>query len=208
MKKKPKPTRPWEENPGDYFILVGPIPTLCARPGNKEADRIIDEHDLNSPDRIVRRVEYLKEIQKFADLWTTETNPALKEIVADELLEFIDRKKELAFFGREFAKTLGVTMELNKKTFREKLCLYYKEFNNNEKLENIGLLKHIEEILDNEEEFEILFNEFKSINSYSDFLNCLLFSINHCIKNDIKSKHGSMHDFKREINNLIDIYSK
>lgn len=108
MKKKPQTPRPWEENPGDYFILVGPIPTLCARPGNKEADRIIDEHDLNSPDRIVRRVEYLKEIQKFADLWTTETNPALKEIVADELLEFIDRKKELAFFGREFAKALGV----------------------------------------------------------------------------------------------------
>jgi len=109
MKMKPQTPRPWEENPGDYFTLFGSL--LRPLPGNQEAAKIIEAHNLNSADLVFARCEYLKEIQKFADLWSTETNPALKEIVADELLEFIDRKKEFAFFGREFAKTLGVPSE-------------------------------------------------------------------------------------------------
>lgn len=111
MKKKsgPKTVSPWEENPGDFFELVGPIPMLRALPGNKEADRIIKEHDLNRPGLIERRVEYLKEIQQFADLWNRETSSSLKKIIADELLEFIDSKKEFAFFGREFAKALRIS---------------------------------------------------------------------------------------------------
>lgn len=116
MKKKstskPKPTiHPWEENPGDYFTLVGPIPFLFALPENKEADRIIEEFKLNSAGRVFRRVEYFKEVEKVINLWKEEKDPAIKEFIRNRIFEFIDRGKELAFFGREFAKALGVTSE-------------------------------------------------------------------------------------------------
>jgi hypothetical protein len=109
MKKKPQPPRPWEENPEDYFFVFGAF--LRPLPENKQAAKIIEEHGLNSPRLIFARCEYLKEIQKFADLWTRETDPVLKEIIESEIFAFIDRKKEFAFFGREFAKALGVPSE-------------------------------------------------------------------------------------------------
>lgn len=106
MKKKPHPPRPWEEKPGEYFSVAGPV--LCALSDNPEAVQIIKEHDLNRPALLERRIEHMHKIQQFADLWLRETNPALKEIIESEMLETMGEDKMLAFFGREFAKALGV----------------------------------------------------------------------------------------------------
>lgn len=106
MKKKPQPPRPWEENPGDYFSVVGPF--LYSLPDNPEAARIIKEHDLNRPVLIERRIEHMQKVKQIADLWLRETIPELKEVIEYEMRETMGKDKMLAFFGREFAKLLGV----------------------------------------------------------------------------------------------------
>lgn len=107
--KKPKSDHAWEKTPGDFFSVLGPF--LRPLSGNEQAATIIEEHDLNRPAFIERRAEHMNKIKQFADLWIRETNPALKGIIKNEMLEAMGDDKILAFFGREFAKVLGAPSE-------------------------------------------------------------------------------------------------
>lgn len=92
------------DNPNEYIIALGAI--IYYIPGNRKGEVTISQLDLNRTDLIEQRTQKLNYFRMLADKYVKETNPKIKSILKDQLLEESSNKSEYSLITSSFLKNV------------------------------------------------------------------------------------------------------
>ena len=101
---------PYEEEPSDFLLAVGPF--VYHKGGNGRGEYTEKSLQLNRPELIERRKEKVNIVRQLYDRYKTESNSSLKQVIHDELIEEIAKNKQysmiqpISYLHRTQNKTL------------------------------------------------------------------------------------------------------
>lgn len=99
---------PYEDNPDDHFIPVGPM--IFNKPGDRKGYITNIILELNRSGLLERRIERLNSVKSLADRWGCEQNQTVKEVIEIELKKEATPEKEYSFVVKGFLKSIGIAV--------------------------------------------------------------------------------------------------
>lgn len=99
---------PYKDIPEEHLMSAGPM--IFGKPGDRKGFITNSVLDLNRSSLLERRTERLKSISLLVESWGREQNPAIKDVLENELKKEAAPDKEYSFVVKTFLSSMGIAI--------------------------------------------------------------------------------------------------